>query len=338
MNHPSAAIYGVAGQTLTEEERRLFTATNPLGLILFARNITSPSQVKALIDAFKECVHHPQPLILVDQEGGRVARFKPPHWRVMPPAGVFASLAEHDRETAEEAITLNYRLMADELQPLGINVNCAPMLDILFDHSDDIIGDRALGSKPEQVIALAKATCRGLLEGGVLPVIKHIPGHGRATVDSHKELPVVDASLEAMEQTDFIPFRALADMPLGMTAHIRYTALDAERCATESPDVIQFIRQELGFDGLLMSDDVSMKALTGGFDARANRALEAGCDLVLHCNGRMEEMQQLAAHIPALTEEGQARLEKALTFLKPPEAFNAEAAAARYERISASIS
>ncbi len=226
---------------------------------------------------------------------------RPPHWRAYPPAKVFADIAAKDIARAERATYLNARLIAADLRAAGITTDCAPLADVLAAECHAIIGDRAFGSKAEQVATLARAQANGLLDGGILPVLKHIPGHGRATVDSHESLPVVKAPLSELEASDFIPFRRLADLPLGMTAHIVYTALDAQNCATMSSTVIRFIREHIGFDGLLMSDDLSMKALTGPYGERARRTLDAGCDLNLHCNGSMEEMRAVAAASAALS-------------------------------------
>jgi len=303
-----AFICGVAGTVLSEEEKSFLAQTRPFGVILFARNCETPAQVKALVADIRACLNHPLISILIDQEGGRVARLKPPHWRAYPPAGRFAAMAETDIELARRCTYINARLIAYDLRQLGINTDCAPLADIPVKGAHDIIGDRAFGAAPEQVIALARAQAEGLHEGGVMSVLKHIPGHGRATADSHEDLPVVTAPLEELEATDFVPFKSLANLPMGMTAHILYTALDAERVATLSPIVIDYIRQKIGFEGLLMSDDVSMKALKGDMDSLARGILDAGCDLVLHCNGKMDEMQAIASAVRPL--EGRA-LERA---------------------------
>ena len=312
-------ICGVEGQTLSDVERDFLAREQPYGVILFARNIDNPAQLSALNAEIKSLLSHPFASILIDQEGGRVARMRPPHWREYPPAKRFADMAS-SLEKAERATYLNARLIAAELRAVGITTDCAPLADVLSVECHDIIGDRAFGTDPHQVAQLARAQAKGLVDGGIVPVLKHIPGHGRATVDSHESLPVVAASLAELEACDFIPFRELADIPLGMTAHIIYQALDAEQVATTSPTVIRFIRRQLGFDGLLMSDDLSMKALTGSYRMRAEATLVAGCDLVLHCNGRMEEMQEVAAASITLAGEALARAERAASFvpLKPP--------------------
>lgn len=291
----------------------MFAAVNPLGLILFARNIDTPEQVKALVAEFRACVGREDAPVLIDQEGGRVQRLRPPHWRAAPTGQTFAALAARDRAAAEEALYLNFRLIGQELADLGIDVDCAPVLDIPVPGAHDVIGDRAYGQTSEQVAALGRCVMNGLLDSGVLPVIKHIPGHGRAGVDSHQGLPTVDASQADMEQQDFAPFKALADAPWGMTAHIVYSALDSLP-ATISPKIIDtVIRNRIGFQGVLASDDISsnMKALPGTYAERTQASLRAGCDLVLHCDGNLDGMRQVAEVVPALTQEALARLEQA---------------------------
>ncbi len=305
-----AFICGVEGHSLTDTERDFLATEKPYGVILFARNIDHPDQVRALTADIQQQLDHPYRAILIDQEGGRVARMRPPHWRAYPPAKFFADM--DDRNAASRAVELNARLIAEELRSVGITIDCAPLADVLAPECHDVIGDRAFGSTPEQVTALARAQADGLLKGGVLPVLKHIPGHGRAMVDSHHDLPTVEAPLAELEACDFIPFRQLADIPLGMTAHIVYTALDAGHCATQSPTVIRFIREQIGFDGLLMSDDLSMKALGGSYAERTEKTFAAGCDLALHCNGNMDEMREVAAHSPALQGEALRRAQQAL--------------------------
>ena len=307
----SAAIYGCAGETLTQEEKDFFHKVNPFGFILFARNCRNPEQIKKLTAEMREAVNREPLAILIDQEGGRVARLKPPHWRAAPPAQLFSELAERDIVSASKATYLNGRLIAAELHALGITVNCAPLADIPSSECHDIIGDRAYGSEPERVSTLSRAMAEGLLDGGVLPVLKHIPGHGRATVDSHASLPIVETSLPMLEASDFLPFYALRDLPFGMTAHILYKALDAEKPATLSPQVIRYIRDKIGFDGMLMSDDLSMKALAGDMGLLAKETLQAGCDLVLHCNGDMAEMQQVATGVGALSPQSERRMQRA---------------------------
>jgi beta-N-acetylhexosaminidase len=303
-------ICGVEGQVLSEAEREFLAREQPYGVILFARNIADPSQVSALVGEIKAVLNHPFASVLIDQEGGRVARMRPPHWRAYPPALELACKAD-----AARAIYLNARLIAEELRSVGITTDCAPLADVLAPECHAIIGDRAFGDTGEQVATLARAQSDGLRDGGILPVLKHIPGHGRATADSHEALPSVTASLAELEAADFVPFKALRDLPLGMTAHIIYTALDAAHCATVSPIVIDFIRSHIGFDGLLMSDDLSMKALTGSYAERAERTLAAGCDLVLHCNGKMDEMLPVATACVELAGDALRRAEAAARWL-----------------------
>ena len=304
-------ICGVLGLELTQEEREFLAREKPYGVILFARNIDNPAQLQSLNAEIKSLLDHPYANILVDQEGGRVARLKPPHWRAYPPAKHFAELAQTDMNKAVDACRANARAIADELREMGFTTDCAPLADVLAPECHDIIGDRAFGDTAAQVTTLARAQGEGLLSGGILPVLKHIPGHGRATCDSHEALPVVKASLAALEASDFQPFRALKDIPLGMTAHIVYEALDAAQVATTSPTVIDFIRENIGFDGLLMSDDLSMKALTGSYEERTEKTLAAGCDLALHCNGKMAEMLAVAAKSIPLSGDALRRAQHA---------------------------
>ena len=291
-----AVIFGCAGLELSPEEVAFFTKTQPIGFILFARNCDTPKQVQDLTQQLRDCIQSKDALILIDQEGGRVCRLKPPHWRHPPAAQVFAQLAERDLGLACEALTLNVRLIGQELRELGINVDCLPVLDIPEEGADSVIGDRAYGRDVDQIAALGRTACSALMHEGILPVIKHIPGHGRATVDSHKALPIVDTEHAELSQIDFMPFKVLADMPLAMTAHVIYSAIDADKCATISPKVINdIIRGEMGFEGVLVSDDISMKALRGTPAENALEALEAGCDLALHCNGTFEERRAVLA-------------------------------------------
>ncbi len=316
---PAAAVFGCAGLGLSEDERRFFGDARPLGLILFERNCRDPAQLGALVEAFREAVGRARAPVLVDQEGGRVARLKPPHWRAAPPAARFGELARHDRGAAVEAVRLNAQLIGAELAALGVSINCAPVADVPVADGHDVIGDRAFSAAPETVTALARAACEGLLEAGVLPVIKHLPGHGRARADSHRELPRVDASLEVLRRADFAPFRALADMPWAMTAHVLYSAVDARAPATVSPKVIaEVIRGEIGFEGVLVSDDLSMEALSGSLGARAGTALAAGCDVVLHCSGALAEMIEVAEAIGPVSAEGSRRLERAAAMARRP--------------------
>ncbi len=330
----SAAIYGCAGPRLGAEEAAFFRDVRPWGFILFARNIESPDQVRALVSALRGTVGREDAPILIDQEGGRVQRFGPPHWRKYPAARTLARLSG-GRVVQREAVRLGARLMADDLFSLGVNVDCAPVLDVPQPGAHDIIGDRAYGETPEAVAVLGRAAAEGLLAGGVLPVIKHIPGHGRATSDSHLDLPVVEASIEALRATDFPPFQALSDMPLAMTAHVLYQALDSRRPATTSRRVIEDVfRGELGFTGLIMSDDLSMQALEGDMTLRARQSLAAGCDVVLHCNGNMAEMRAVAAGVRTLSGRAARRAEAALARLpKRPEPFDRREAEARFDAL-----
>lgn len=333
MSNPEAraVVFGCAGARLTDWERGFFRETAPLGFILFARNCESPDQVRALISELRAAINRTETPILIDQEGGRIARLRPPHWRRYPAA---ASLAALGGERASEAVRLCTRLIADDLAALGVTVDCAPVLDVPVPSADPVIGDRAYGSAPAEVARLGRAACEGLLGGGVLPVIKHIPGHGRAAVDSHAALPRVSADRAMLDASDFVPFRALAAMPWAMTAHIVYEALDPELPATLSPRVIgETIRGSIGFDGVLVSDDLSMHALGGPLDARARKALAAGCDIVLHCNGARAEMEEVAAGTGALSPEARRRLARAEACRQPPAPFDRGVAEARLDTL-----
>jgi beta-N-acetylhexosaminidase len=330
----SAAIFGCSGPVLSDEERQFFAATDPLGFILFARNIESQEQVRALVASLRDSVGRADAPVLIDQEGGRVQRLRPPHWRAAPPGEPFARLAERDLAAAREALRLNFRLIGRELADLGIDVDCAPVLDVPVPGAHDVIGDRAYGRTVGRVCALAGAVIDGLLDEGVLPVIKHIPGHGRAMVDSHHDLPVVDASLAELEAQDFPPFRAMAHAPWAMTAHVVYTALDSTAPATTSARVIdQVIRRAIGFDGVLISDDLSMKALGGSFEERTTASLAAGCDVVLHCNGDMAEMKAVAAALRPLDDRAMERLARGRAMKRCPAPFDVAAAASRVDAL-----
>lgn len=323
-----AVIFGCSAEVLTPQERALFRRTKPLGFILFARNCQTPAGVRRLVEEMKEASGREDAWILIDQEGGRVARLRPPHWRKTPPAGVFAALAEREIRQAEQAAYLNARLIAGELRALGISVDCAPVADLKIEGAHDIIGDRAYGRTPEQVARLARAMAQGLMDGGVLPVLKHLPGHGRAQADSHETLPVVDQPLEVLRKTDFAPFKLLADLPLGMTAHVLYPAVDPDQVATWSPKVIRLIREEIGFKGILMCDDVSMKALEGDMATRTRRAVAAGCDVILHCNGEMSEMEAIAQAAPEVSAALREKIACMHEAMPPACAFDAAAAEA----------
>jgi beta-N-acetylhexosaminidase len=307
---PRSAILGCAGPQLSRAERRFFAEQDPLGFILFARNCETPEQVRALTAQLREAVGRDDAPVLIDQEGGRVQRLKPPTWRQAPAPARFADLAGRDPEAAREAAQLNARLLAHEVGELGITVDCLPCLDVRVPGASEVIGDRSFGDDPAVIAALGKAVVDGLLMGGVLPVIKHIPGHGRALVDSHFELPRVDADIDTLRGSDFPPFADLVGEYWAMTAHVIYQAIDPERPATLSPVVIgRTIREEIGFDGVLITDDLSMKALSGGFERRAADSLAAGCDLVLHCNGDREEMAAVMAGTGPLTGEALRRVQ-----------------------------
>jgi beta-N-acetylhexosaminidase len=329
----SAAILGCAGTTLTAEEVAFFRDVKPWGFILFKRNIADPNQVRALTAALRDTVGRPDAPILIDQEGGRVARLQPPHWRIYPPGRAYGELVANDPLVAREITRLGARLIAHDLHSLGINVDCVPVLDVPDPQGHEIIGDRAYGDTPEQVATLGRAAAEGLLAGGVLPIIKHIPGHGRALSDSHLELPVVKAKLAELDARDFAPFRVLSDMPMAMTAHVVYTAIDRSRPATTSKKAIKkIIRESIGFDGLLMSDDLSMKALTGDFKQRAKESLSAGCDVVLHCNGDMAEMKGVMSGVGRMGKEARRRAQAVMgRLVKVPEPFDVAEARARFD-------
>jgi len=305
-------ILGCRGPTLSDWERGFFAEADPHGFILFKRNCETSEQVAALTGALLDCVGRPDAPVLVDQEGGRVQRLGPPHWHAMPAAGRFGKLAARDAEAGREAVALNARLLGDELTTCGITADCVPVLDLSTPETHEAIGDRAFGSEPALVAELGRALHDGLLASGVLPIIKHMPGHGRASVDSHLELPRVSASLAELEASDFAPFRALADAPWAMTAHIVFEAVDPERPATVSPRLIEeVIRGFIGFDGVIVSDDLSMEALSGSPSERAQASLAAGCDLVLHCNGEPEEMTELAEGVGEISAMSAERLARA---------------------------
>ena len=324
------AIYGCAATSLSAAEKDFFRVTRPWGFIIFARNISDSVQVKALVQQLRETVGDEKAPVLIDQEGGRVARLKPPQWPARPPAARFGALYETNPDAAREAVYLNARLIAHDLTSLGINVDCLPVLDVPVPGSHDVIGDRAFATDPATVITLGKAQIEGLMDGGVLPVMKHIPGHGRAGADSHLDLPRVSASAEELSASDFVTFRSLDTCPIAMTAHVVYESIDPQRPATTSPKVIRdVIRGEIGFDGLLMSDDLSMKALDGPLSVRAKQAQFAGCDLVLHCNGDMNEMKEVASEVKELKGQALKRSEHALAHLSVPGGFDPAAADAR---------
>jgi beta-N-acetylhexosaminidase len=307
----AAAIFGCAGTDITAEERAFFREVDPLGFILFARNVADPEQMRRLAGALRESVGREDAPILIDQEGGRVARLKPPHWRAMPPAAKFGEIAAVDRARAAAAVRINHELLAGELRAIGINVDCTPVLDLKRPETTGAIGDRAFAADPTLVADLGRAAAEGLMAGGVTPVIKHMPGHGRATVDSHLDLPRIDTDFDELADSDFLPFRMLNDLPWGITAHLVYKAIDPDRPATLSAKVIaEVIRGEIGFSGLLVSDDMSMKALKGGLDRLAADLIAAGCDIALHCNGKLDEMRLVAAGCGPLSPAARARYER----------------------------
>ncbi len=307
-----AMICGASGLTLTDQEIGFFRDRRPAGFILFARNCATADQIKRLVSSVLAAVDH-DALILIDQEGGRVQRLAPPEWPRYPPGRVFGALYDRDPEAGLDAVWLAANLIGRDLAGLGINMDCLPVLDLMFDEGHDVIGDRAYHENPEIVAGLGHRACEGLLAAGVLPVIKHIPGHGRAGADSHKDLPIVGTPRRELEMSDFVPFRKLAHMPAAMTAHIVYSNLDEARPATVSPAIIrEVIRGHIGFNGLLMSDDVSMEALEGTIAERTAALIDAGCDVALHCNGKMNEMVQVAENVPVLADRALARFEKAL--------------------------
>lgn len=328
------AIYGCAGAELAPEERDFFRSAQPWGFILFARNITDPDQVRGLIGALRETVDDAGAPVLIDQEGGRVARLKPPHWKPRPAQGQFGKMYGASPELAREAAYLNARLIAHDLAMLGINVDCLPVLDVPVDGADRVIGDRAFSHHPTTIIDLGRTVIEGLMEGGVLPVMKHVPGHGRATADSHLALPRVTAPAEELSASDFVVFRRLNHCPMAMSAHVVYEAIDKQRPATASPKMIRdVIRSEIGFDGLLMSDDISMNALSGPIAARTKQALFAGCDVVLHCNGKMDEMKGVAKEAKPLEGEAARRAKHALAQLSAPKPFDPVAAEQRLAQL-----
>lgn len=330
----SAAILACKGAVLTPEERAFFGQARPWGFILFRRNVESLEQVLRLTDAMREAVGWDCP-VLVDQEGGRVQRLGPPHWPKYPPGDAFLKAA-NDPLTARELARLGGRLMAHDLKAVGINIDCAPVLDVPTPGAHDIIGDRAYAKDPATVTQLGRAVAEGLLAGGVLPVIKHMPGHGRAFADSHKELPTVHADLEHLDAWDFAPFKALSDMPIGMTAHIVFSAIDRKRPATQSRSAIRLIRERLGFGGLLLSDDLCMNALSGDLTERAEKALMAGCDLVIHWTGDMAEMEQVMAGVGKLKGGAARRAAAALArIVHTPEPLDVAEARGRFDAMLA---
>jgi beta-N-acetylhexosaminidase len=322
-----AFITGLSGPRLTRDEKLFLADERPWGLILFGRNCRDPHEIEDLIAAFRDAVSAPTAPALIDQEGGRVQRLGPPRWAAYPPGRVFGDLAKDEPEEGERAAFLSARLIAADLHPLGFTVDCLPVLDVAQPGMTAAIGDRAYSGDPKLVARLGRAAAQGLMDGGMVPVVKHMPGHGRATADSHLVLPVVEASGSELEETDFQPFVALADMPIAMSAHVVYRAIDPAQPATTSEIIVsRVIRDFIGFSGLLMSDDVGMQALSGDFTQRAGAAYDAGVDIVLHCSGVLAEMRAVADRAPELAGEPLTRADAALMRLKPPAPLDAESA------------
>lgn len=310
-------ILGCAGKTLTREEIRFYRNECPWAFILFARNIGEAEQIRDLVAEMRDCIGRPDALVFIDQEGGRVQRLRPPLAPNYPAGGALGALWRDDHDAGARAAWLMARLHAFDLLRYGISADCLPVLDVPIEGASDVIGARAYGKDPRPVIELGRAAAEGLMAGGVLPVMKHVPGHGRAFADTHFELPVVDASLSDLQRHDFAPFRELNHLPMAMTAHVVYSAIDPKNPATTSGKVIdEIIRREIGFDGLLMSDDTSMKALSGDFPTKAASILAAGCDLVLHCNGVFEEMAGIASRTKGLEGKSLERAKRAMTYIK----------------------
>ncbi|WP_068116732.1 beta-N-acetylhexosaminidase [Tropicimonas marinistellae] len=331
MTAGAAAILGVEGLALSSAERSFFAEAQPLGFILFARNIETPEQVRRLTAELRTAVGRNAP-VLIDQEGGRVQRMRPPYWRLWHPS-LDQMQAATDLEAAARAMFLRYRLIADELRAVGIDVNCAPSADLARPDTHPFLRNRCMGEDAASVVTGARAAAEGLLAGGVLPVLKHIPGHGRAQIDSHLELPVVEASANMLRETDFAPFVALADLPAAMTAHLKYNAIDPDRPATQSPDVIRLIREDIGFGGLLMTDDLSMEALSGDIAMRAAASISAGCDVVLHCNGVLAEMEQAVSAAGGLAAQAKDRADAWVELRRASDPVDIPAAEAELERL-----
>ncbi|WP_445215504.1 beta-N-acetylhexosaminidase [Bradyrhizobium sp. Pa8] len=331
-----AFITGVSGTELTAAEREFIRAERPWGFILFKRNVATPAQVAALVAEFRSIAGAADAPVLIDQEGGRVQRLGPPHWPVYPPGAIFSTLYDTDSVLGLTAARLSARLIASDLADLGITVDCLPLADVPVPGADGVIGNRAYGTEPGKVAAIARAVTEGLEQGGVLPVLKHIPGHGRATADTHFKLPTVDVPRDELDRTDFAAFRPLADLPMAMTAHVVFSAVDPAHPATTSATMItQVIRGVIGFQGLLMSDDVSMNALSGNIAERTRAIFAAGCDMALHCNGNIEEMREVAGQTPELSGTALARAKAALASRKAPQPFDRAAARAELDALIA---
>jgi beta-N-acetylhexosaminidase len=329
-----AFITGVSGLELTADERAFLRTERPWGFILFKRNIDTPAQVSALVKELRLSVNREDAPVLIDQEGGRVQRLGPPHWPVYPPGATFGILYDIEPQLGLEAARLSGRLIAADLIELGITVDCLPLADVPVPDADAVIGNRAYGTEPVKVAAIARAVTDGLEQGGVLPVLKHIPGHGRATADTHFKLPEVDTSRSELERVDFAAFQPLADLPMAMTAHVVFSAIDAAHPATTSATIIrEVIRGVIGFQGLLMSDDVSMNALSGSIAERTRAILAAGCDMVLHCNGNLDEMRDVARETPELSGKALERATRALASRREPQALDRQAARAELDAL-----
>jgi beta-N-acetylhexosaminidase len=327
-----AFITGVSGPELSAAEREFMRSERPWGFILFKRNIETPTQVSLLVRELRESINDPEAPVLIDQEGGRVQRLGPPHWPIYPPGAVFGALYDIDRALGLSAARLSTRLIAADLIEIGVTVDCLPLADVPVPGADAVIGNRAYGTEPQKVAAIARAVTEGLEQGGILPVLKHIPGHGRATADTHFRLPVVDTPRAELERVDFAAFQPLADLPMAMTAHVVFSALDPAHPATTSATIIeQVIRGVIGFQGLLMSDDVSMNALAGSIAERTRAIVAAGCDMVLHCNGKLDEMREVATETPELSGKALQRARMALASRKPPQPFDRLAARAELD-------
>ncbi|MDP2697973.1 beta-N-acetylhexosaminidase [Thalassospira sp.] len=308
---PRACILGVEATALTPWEKGFFREADPYGYVLFARNVEDRDQLRRLTGDLRDVSGNTNLPVLIDQEGGRVMRLKPPHWRKMPASGVFGDLFATAPDDAREAAYVNARLSAADLREVGISVSCAPVLDIRLPGMSDVVGDRSYGTDISQIVMLASAVAAGLMDGGVIPVIKHIPGHGRAQVDSHKDLPVITTDLQTLQATDFEPFRQMKDAIAAMSAHLLFTQIDDQRAGTVSPTVIgKIIREDIGFKNLLISDDLSMEALGGSLASRAGECLAAGCDIALHCNGKRTEMEQVVSMSPLLSGQSLIRAQK----------------------------
>src|SRR3977135_642895 len=329
-----AFITGVSGPELSAEEREFIRSERPWGFILFKRNIETLSQVARLVIELRKEVGDPEAPVLIDQEGGRVQRLSPPHWPAYPAGAAFGALYDIDPALGLTAARLSARLMAADLTELGVTVDCLPLADVPVAGADAVIGNRAYGTEPGKVAAIARAVTDGLEQGGILPVLKHIPGHGRATADTHFRLPEVDTSKTELERTDFAAFQPLADLPMAMTPHVVFSALDPAQPATTSATIIQqVIRGVIGFQGLLMSDDVSMNALAGSIAERTRAIFTAGCDVVLHCNGKLDEMREVARETPELSGEALDRAQRALASRKAPQPLDRVAARAELDAL-----